>query len=148
MGATSNDYTGDIMNREHVLKILNALANGAHPATGEVFAADGPYQHPDTVRALFEAVRLIESAGTAAGPERRTGDLPTNTFVRWTPAEEERLAAGFDAGKTSAELAKIHDRSRAAIEARLLKLGKIDASALTVQLRYRPKAESAQGNEV
>jgi hypothetical protein len=44
---------------------------------------------------------------------------------------------GFDAGKTTAELAKLYDRSRAAIEARLLKLGKIDSSALTVQLRYR-----------
>ena len=47
------------------------------------------------------------------------------------------VAAGFDAGRTTAELAKLHDRSRAAIEARLLKLGKIDVSALTVQLRYR-----------
>jgi hypothetical protein len=66
--------------------------------------------------------------------------------VRWTPEEEERLAAGFDAGRTSAELAKLHNRSRAAIEARLLKLGKIDASALTVQLRYRPKPENTQTN--
>ena len=136
------------MNREQVLKILNALANGVHPATGEVFAADSPYQHPDTVRALFEAVRLIDGGTAPASSEHRSGDMPANTFVRWTPAEEERLAAGFDAGKTSAELAKIHNRSRAAIEARLLKLGKIDASALTVQLRYRPKAESSQGNGV
>jgi hypothetical protein len=134
------------MNREQALKILNALANGVHPATGEVFAADSPYQHPDTVRALFEAVRLLESGGATASSERRNADMPANTFVRWTPEEEERLAAGFDAGKTSAELAKIHDRSRAAIEARLLKLGKIDASALTVQLRYRPKAEGTQSN--
>jgi hypothetical protein len=136
-----------MMDKEHTLKILNTLANGVHPATGEVCAADSPYQHPDIVRALFEAVRLIERSGAAASTERRSGDIPANTFVRWTPEEEERLAAGFDAGKTSAELAKMHNRSRAAIEARLLKLGKIDASALTVQLRYRPKAESAQSNE-
>ena len=118
------------MERQQALKILNALANGVHPLTGEVFAADSPYQHPDTVRALFEAVRAL---GTDAGEPRE--QKPTSTF-RWTPDEEERLAAGFDAGKTTAELAKLHDRSRAAIEARLLKLGKIDASALTVQLRY------------
>ena len=135
------------MEREQALKILTALANGVHPTTGEVFAADSPYQHPDTVRALFEAVRALGEA-PAAGvrtQQRNAGDMPANTFVRWTPDEEARLAAGFDAGKTSAELAKMHDRSRAAIEARLLKLGKIDASALTVQLRYRPKpVESAQ----
>lgn len=129
------------MEREQALKILNALANGVHPATGEVFAADSAYQHPDTVRALFEAVRVMEGGhiAGAANQERKTGDMPANTFVRWTADEEERLAAGFDAGKTSAELAKLHNRSRAAIEARLLKIGKIDVSALTVQLRYLPK---------
>ena len=133
------------MEKEQALKILNALANGVHPATGEVFAADSAYQHPDTVRALFEAVRAMEGSAPArpAATERRGGDLPANTFVRWTPEEEERLAAGFDAGRTSAELAKLHDRSRAAIEARLLKMGKIDVSALTVSLRYRPKADDA-----
>lgn len=129
------------MEREQTLKILNALANGVHPTTGEVFGADSPYQHPDTVRALFEAVRLMEGSPPAPGgsQERRAGEMPANTFVRWTAEEEERLVAGFDAGKTSAELAKLHNRSRAAIEARLLKLGKIDVSALTVQLRYMPK---------
>ncbi|HYC47624.1 MAG TPA: hypothetical protein VED01_19280 [Burkholderiales bacterium] len=133
------------MEREQALKILNALANGVNPATGEVFAADSAYQHPDTVRALFEAVRALDGSRPAhPGSERKTADMPANTFVRWTPEEEERLAAGFDAGKTSAELAKLHDRSRAAIEARLLKLGKIDVSGLTVQLRYLPKgAETA-----
>ena len=129
------------MEKQQAVKILNALANGVHPATGEVFAADSAYQHPDTVRALFEAVRAMEGSrpAHAAPPERRTGDVPANTFVRWTPEEEERLAAAFDAGRTSAELAKLHNRSRAAIEARLLKMGKIDVSALTVQLRYLPK---------
>src|SRR5688572_2535848 len=137
------------MEREHALKILNALANGVHPATGEVFAADSPYQHPDTVRALVEALRVLESDGVPrTRTERKPAEMPANTFVRWTSEEEERLAAGFDAGKTSAELAKLHNRSRAAIEARLLKIGKIDVSALTVQLRYRPKsADAAQSPE-
>ena len=53
------------MQKEQALRILNALANGVHPATGEKFAADSPYQHPDTVRALFEAMRaaFLYSAG-------------------------------------------------------------------------------------
>ena len=134
------------MEREQTLKILNALANGVHPTTGEVFGGDSPYQQPDTVRALFEAVRMLEGQAMtrdAQNQERRTGEMPANTFVRWTTEEEERLAAGFDAGKTSAELAKLHNRSRAAIEARLLKMGKIDVSALTVQLRYLPKNNDA-----
>ena len=134
------------MQREQTLKILNALANGVHPTTGEVFGADSPYQQPDTVRALFEAVRMLEGqpiTRDAQNAERRAGEMPANPFVRWTTEEEERLAAGFDTGKTSAELAKLHNRSRAAIEARLLKMGKIDVSALTVQLRYLPKGNDA-----
>ena len=129
------------MEKQQTLKILNALANGVHPATGEVFAADSAYQHPDTVRALFEAVRALDAMprADAASAGRKTGEVPANTFVRWSAEEEDRLAAGYEAGKTSAELAKLHNRSRAAIEARLLKLGKIDVSALTVQLRYLPK---------
>ena len=114
------------MERSNALRIINALANGVHPATGEVFPADSPYQHPDTVRALFEAIRVLGTAENSGG--RSDGDRPANTFARWTPEEEERLAAGFDAGRSSAELAKLHNRSRAAIEARLLKLGKIDAT--------------------
>ena len=133
------------MEKEHALKILNALANGVHPATGEVFAADSAYQHPETVRALFEAVRALEGSRPAAAAERNTGDVAANTVVRWTRDEEERLAAAFDAGRTSAELAKLHNRSRAAIEARLLKMGKIDVSALTVQLRYLPKGSDNAG---
>ena len=136
------------MEKEQASKILNALANGVHPATGEVFAVDSPYQHPDIVRALFEAVRTMEGSETRppAAQARGHSEAPLNTFVRWTPEEENRLAAGFDAGKTSADLAKAHNRTRAAIEARLLKLGKIDVSSLTVQLRYLPKnAQSADG---
>jgi hypothetical protein len=131
------------MEREQTLKILNALANGVHPATGEVFAAESPYQHPDTVRALFEAMRTVESVEPKPAPvhERKTSDVPANTFVRWSLEEEVRLASAFDAGKTTAELAKLHNRSRAAIEARLLKMGKIDVSALTVQLRFPPKGD-------
>lgn len=128
------------MERLQTLTILNALANGIHPATGQQFPADSPYQHPDTVRALFTAVRALESGAprdeTKPAGKPRPASGPANIGSRWTPEEEQRLAAGFDAGKRVSELAAMHGRSIAAIEARLLKLGKIDASAVTVQLRY------------
>ena len=128
------------MDRELTLRILNALANGVHPATGEKFAADGPYQHPDTVRALFEAMRAVEGGGAAApAPERNPAFPQSGSGSRWSAEEEERLASGFDAGKTVDELARANNRSRAAIEARLVRLGKMDASAVTSPLRYPPK---------
>ena len=128
------------MDKEGARKVWKARANGGHPATGEVFAAESPYRHPDTVRTRFEAMRAMQETATGTSGARKTAETPAHPFVRWPPEEEERLTAGFDAGKSSAELAKLHNRSRAAIEARLLKLGKIDVSALTVQLRYPPKA--------
>lgn len=82
------------MEKQHTLKILSSLANGVHPATGQVFAADSPYQHPDTVRALFEAISSID-AETSTSELRKK---PSATFVRWTSDEEQRLVAGFDSG--------------------------------------------------
>lgn len=133
------------MEREQTIRILNALANGVHPATGERFAADSPYQHPDTVRALFEAMRSFEGGGSgpaaAPAPERKAAPaLPqSGSGSRWSSEEEQRLATAFDAGRTVDELARAHTRSRAAIEARLVRLGKMDASAVTTPLRYPPK---------
>lgn len=127
------------MDREQTLRILNALANGVHPATGEKFAADGPYQHPDTVRALFEAMRAVESgAATAPAAERKPAFPQSGSGSRWSGEEEQRLAAAFDAGESVDALARAHNRSRAAIEARLVRLGKMDASAVTSPLRYPP----------
>lgn len=133
------------MEKQHTLKILNALANGVHPATGEQFAADSPYQHPDIVRALFEAVRMIENdRARAAEKSQRPASMPGNTGLRWTPEEEERLVAAFDAGKSVDDLARAHSRTRAGIEARLVKLGKLDESAVTVELRYPAKTAGRQ----
>jgi hypothetical protein len=137
------------MERLQTLTILTALANGVDPATGAQFPADSPYQRPDTVRALFAAVRAMEQprSEAAAQPKPRAanagGSGAANIGSRWTSEEEQRLAAAFDAGKRVSELAALHGRSIAAIEARLLKLGKIDASAVTATLRYPPKAGAA-----
>ena len=139
------------MDREQTLRILNALANGVHPATGEKFAADGPYQHPDTVRALFAATRAVEGGAATAAPtpaaERRPAMPQSGAGSRWSPEEDQRLASAFDAGRTLEETARAHNRSRAAIEARLVRLGKMDASAVTTPLRYPPKPAGQQSRQ-
>src|SRR5258705_11325156 len=116
------------MDREQALRILNALANGVHPATGEKFAADSPYQHPDPVRALFEAMRAGEGGGTQASspapaPQRKPALPQSGSGSRWSPEEEQRLASAFDNGQSVDALARAHGRSRAGIEARLVRLG-------------------------
>ncbi len=133
------------METQRTLTILNALANGVHPATGEQFPADSPYQHPDVVRALFAAMHAMEKPASAGGSQSGTAAANGKIGSRWTPEEEHDLVKAFDGGTTVNELARAHSRSVAAIEARLLKLGKIDASQVTSPLRYPPKpAQTAQ----
>lgn len=127
------------MEKATALKILQQLADGIDPHTGESFGADSPYQHPDTVRALFLALRELggSNEGAHAAPVQLPAksrasanpNAPSNAGKPWSDEEDQALAAGFDAGKKILELATEHRRSRFAIEARLAKLGKIEPPA-------------------
>ena len=76
------------------------------------------------VRALFVAAESLEARARAA---RRTGNLPRNAGKTWTQEEDERLLAGFDGGTMVDALATAHERTRAGIEARLVKHGRLEA---------------------
>jgi hypothetical protein len=112
------------MKTTRALEIINFLADGINPHTGEVFP-DGVYQHPDTVRALHKAkealVRMVKS-------ETRQRDLPENAGKSWSVEEEEKLVSAFDAGAGIKDLAEDHKRTKGAIQSRLVKLGKIKQS--------------------
>lgn len=122
------------MEKATALKILQQLADGTDPHTGKAFGADSPYQHPDTVRALFVALRALDAPAAAApAGKQRTAtpaeNAPSNSGKPWSDDEDKALAAAFDAGKQILELATAHQRSRFAIEVRLAKLGKIEQPA-------------------
>ena len=121
------------MEKADALKIIQQLADGIDPHTGQVFGAGSPYQHPDTVRALFVALRALDApaAAPAAGKQRAAAaeSAPSNSGKPWSDDEDKALAAAFDAGKQILELATAHQRSRFAIEVRLAKLGKIEQPA-------------------
>ena len=117
------------MEKEAALKIIQQLANGTDPHTGEIFRADSPYQHPDTVRALFTAVRALEAQSASRQRAAGAENAPQNAGKPWSSDEDAALASAFDAGKQIPELAAQHQRSRFAIEARLAKLGKIEPPA-------------------
>jgi hypothetical protein len=53
------------MDHDRMLAVLANLADGIDPASGTAFPADSPYQHPETVRALFLAIRRLEAARSA-----------------------------------------------------------------------------------
>lgn len=110
------------MDTDKALEIVCALANGVDPHTGEEYAVDSPYQHPQAIRALFMAIQALERTKKAEDRQRR---LPSNTGKAWVDEEDRRLVAAFDSGKTTKQLAEEHQRTEGSIRSRLVKHGKI-----------------------
>ena len=108
------------MNVSDTVKIIELLADGCCPKTGERFPEDSAYQQPEVIRALFVALFALKSLENV-----KPGDRPTYVGKAWEDLEDRRLCEGFDGGKPVAELAKIHQRTRGAIRSRLKRLGKI-----------------------
>lgn len=104
-------------------EILRSLAAGSDPVRGEPLADVAALQSPDVVRALFLAAESLEARTRLA---RRSGNLPRNAGKTWTQEEDDRLLAGFDGGVTVEALAVAHERTRAGIEARLVKHGRLE----------------------
>jgi hypothetical protein len=146
-----NPLEEKFMETQKTLQILRTLADGIDPATGEQFATGTAYQHPDTVRALFSAIRMLEGpapAASAPAPAKPAGAPATgkpgqeNSGRPWSEEEDARLGSTYDSGKSIDELAGIHKRSKWAIEARLARLGKIPEPP------SRFPARNASGNTV
>lgn len=72
------------MEASRAVVILQCLAGGVDPNTDEVYSEDSPYQKPQTIRALFLAVKALEryekssKSGSAHCPKMlaRHGHLP------------------------------------------------------------------------
>lgn len=101
------------MKVEQVIETLDTLARG-----------EG--QPPEVVQALQAAIVMLH---------RRAG-------LRWTPEEDERLVREFDAGMPLPEIAREHKRTRGAIAARLVMMGRLDAETAGVRMRVRERLAS------
>ena len=115
------------MERDKALGILKTLADGIDPNTGERFPAGSPYQDSDTVRALYYAVHALENPARTGERSATQKNQPENAGRPWSDEEDTQLGQAFESGKSILDLAQEHKRSRIAIEARLVKLGKISA---------------------
>ena len=97
--------------------IIDSLANGIDPYTGEPLPSVGPLTNPDTIKALRAA---------SAALEKKPRDLPKHVGKAWDPDEEEQLVRRFEAGEPMAAIARAHGRTPGAIKSRLIRLGKIE----------------------
>jgi len=110
------------MESHKALGIIESLADGVNPFTGEIFPEDSPYQNPEVIRALHKAVGPLEKT---VQREKRRRSLPERAGEPWDDSESELLLKRFNGGVEISKIAKEHKRTTGAIKSQLLKLGKI-----------------------
>lgn len=113
-------------------QIIDTLAQGIHPVTGEAMPEDSPYNAPPVIRALHAVSRALEGEGMGAvearAPRARKA-LPPNAGKAWSAQEDAALETAFDAGIDLKQVAQELGRTAFAVEQRLVKIGKIAAPA-------------------
>lgn len=108
-------------------QIIDTLAQGVHPVTGEAMPEDSPYNAPPVIRALFAVSQALQGAPARQAKPRR--EPPPNAGKPWDSQEDARLEAAFTAGTELKQLAADLGRTPFAVESRLVKLGKLPARA-------------------
>ena len=108
------------MELQEARAIVNTLAQGVHPVTGEVMAEDSPYNAPPVIRALIAVSQALDNL-----QPRPRRESPPNAGKPWTADEDAMLDAVFAAGGDLKPLAQALGRTLFAVESRLVKLGKL-----------------------
>ena len=110
------------MNLLSAKPILEALADGVDPRTGEVLDPGSPIESAEVVRALHVAVAAIDRE---VRRRERASSLPENAGKAWAAEQDDAVARLFDAGGTVAAIAKELQRTRGSIASRLVRLGRV-----------------------
>lgn len=114
------------MELQSARQIIDTLAQGIHPVTGEAMPEDSPYNAPPVIRALFAVSQALDKEGPSAQkPQRQRSAPPVNAGKPWSPEDDATVLAGFDRGDDPKVLADSLGRTRFGIEQRLIKLGKV-----------------------
>ena len=108
------------MELQEARAIVNTLAQGIHPVTGEAMPDDSPYNAPPVIRALLAVSQALDEK--PAGARRQQ---PANAGKPWDADEDAMLDAVFSAGGDLKPLAEALGRTVFAVESRLVKMGKL-----------------------
>jgi hypothetical protein len=103
-------------------KIIEALAAGIDPETGESLPSESILNSPRVIRALYAADAALTKAVKRGD---RESSIPVNAGRAWSEEEDEALLANFDSGIPVEEIAQRHARTRGAITSRLVRHGRI-----------------------
>jgi hypothetical protein len=113
-------------------QIIDSLAQGIHPVTGEAMPDDSPYNAPPVIRALHAVGRALEGMTALPHEEPARGTrrpAPPNAGKAWSAQEDAALETAFDAGIPIKQVAQELGRTAFAVEQRLVKIGKVTAPA-------------------
>jgi len=94
------------MNQEQIISIIEALANGIDPLTGEVLPDTSPYNQPEIIRALFQVTKLIPKAKrpkkTIEQKQQENIDkgLPKNYGLAWGEDDIEAVITKYKSDVT------------------------------------------------
>ena len=108
------------MDLEQAKNILETLADGINPITGETLRKEDSCNQVDVVRALHIALRHLDV------PKKSRKPNAENTGKPWTTADDDILCRMFDTGCSPQDMCNHFQRSNGSIAARLVKLGKIN----------------------
>ena len=107
------------MEKLYAAQILETLADGINPATGEVLPSTDSCNQPEVIRALHVAVLTLRE-------NKAEKPFPANAGKPWTTAEEDILKRMFENGCSKRDICAYFKRTGGAIAARLVHLGILD----------------------
>ena len=103
-------------------EILEGLADGVNPLTGEELSVRDSCNQVEVVRALHTVLRYLEIPH-----DKVKITQPENVGKPWTSEDDEILCRMFDTGCSTQDMCNHFLRSRGGIAARLVRLGKINS---------------------
>lgn len=107
-------------------EILECLADGVNPLTGEVLPPDDSCNQGDVVRALYTVLASIpENMASPDASEKPKKPQPEKAGKPWSEEDNKMLAQMFDEGRSRKEMCEYFERSTGGIAARLVRIGKI-----------------------
>lgn len=99
-------------------EIIEALAEGIDPTTGELLPEDHVCNKGEVVRAFYSVLETLD--------KKRKESMPENAGKTWTKKDEDLLKAMYLNGSSKSEICRALKRTVTGVAARLVHLGVID----------------------
>lgn len=126
------------MDQDKTISIIEGLANGVDPITGEVLPATSPYNNPEVIRALFHVVNLIPKSKKPKKTieekqkENIEKGLPKNYGLPWEEADIQKVISYYQSDVQVDVIANEFSRKPSSIVSLLKKHGAITEEMATV----------------